>query len=546
MKKNAAPGVVARLEARGTDGLLDAPMVPPRSGRLGRLAANLAVFLIGVIAAGLLLEVMLRVYNPFLTRIKRDHVVLLANRQVRYRSDGRPGIDSEITITLNVLGFRGPNPPSDFAHQLTLIAIGGSTTQCGYQSDEKTWPAVLGQRLQESFRDVWMNNVGIPGHTTHGHLAILRDYVAPLHPKLVLFLVGINDVARASSPGWDREFENVRSHITFSTFKAFLKWASAYSEAVALCVSFWRETEAYRGGLGYGIDRVARLGSAESTDDERQRLELSVGPRPLRAYADRLTELIVTARAAGIEPVLLTQPIAVGLGVDEVSGADLAKARVPGWGNGKTLWEALEAYNDITRLVCRDMDVLLVDLAHQVPKGSRYFADFMHFNNDGAVLVAEIIDRSLCPEIARLYPQFVLRTCPETAQLALPTTHEFSGQEASRRAGEEDGHPLLNGRRGIALPPTPIRARRLRPRTSSSPVAAPRRTTSAGRPSPDGAGLCRASAGLGPRPGDTRARRGRTRLLCRAPPAGARFKRAVGGPRRRITAGRACFLIEAP
>ena len=58
------------------------PTVPPRPRRLRHLAANLVVLLIGIIAAGLVLEGLLRVYNPFLTRIKRDRVVLLDDGQV--------------------------------------------------------------------------------------------------------------------------------------------------------------------------------------------------------------------------------------------------------------------------------------------------------------------------------------------------------------------------------------------------------------------------------------------------------------------------------
>ena len=50
-----------------------------------------------------------------------------------------------------------------------------------------------------------------------------------------------------------------------------------------------------------------------------------------------------------------------------------------------------------------------------MPKSSRYFSDFMHFNNDGTALVAELIDRSLCPYLARRYPAYAIGPCPEPA-----------------------------------------------------------------------------------------------------------------------------------
>ena len=41
---------------------------------------------------------------------------------------------------------------------------------------------------------MWVNNAGLDGATTYRHLILMEDYVVNLRPKVVLFLVGINDV----------------------------------------------------------------------------------------------------------------------------------------------------------------------------------------------------------------------------------------------------------------------------------------------------------------------------------------------------------------
>lgn len=384
---------------------------------LRSLAANLVVLLVGVVLALLLLEVVLRVYNPLQPRIRGNRVVLVTNQRYHYRPVPAPEIDSVITSSINAIGFRGPNPPPDFARRLTIVAIGGSTTQCGLQPDDKTWPAHLGQELEKSFRDVWINDAGLAGHTTFGHLALLEDYVVRLHPRVALFLVGINDAAKAEHSDWDWDSENVRGRISFSSGKAFLKSLSAYSEVAALGMQFSRAAAARKAGLGFDRVEIAALGTFHGPPEAEQRYLATVArPEYLENYAGRLKRLIVVARAAGIEPVFLTQPLLVGPAVDELTGRDLATIQAGGGRSGKMVWDGLEIYNDITRRVCRENDALLIDVAQSMPKSSRYFFDFMHFNNQGTALVAQIIARSLCPELARRYPEFVTAACADSVR----------------------------------------------------------------------------------------------------------------------------------
>jgi hypothetical protein len=55
--------------------------------------------------------------------------------------------------------------------------------------------------------------------------------------------------------------------------------------------------------------------------------------------------------------------------------------------------------------------VKVVDLARELPKSSRYFYDNVHYTNEGAERVAEIIYSSACPYLAKRYPQYRTGAC---------------------------------------------------------------------------------------------------------------------------------------
>jgi hypothetical protein len=50
-----------------------------------------------------------------------------------------------------------------------------------------------------------------------------------------------------------------------------------------------------------------------------------------------------------------------------------------------------ELYNDVTRQTARARGIVLVDAARELPKDSRLFYDFMHFTNEGAAKLGDLV-----------------------------------------------------------------------------------------------------------------------------------------------------------
>jgi len=95
-----------------------------------------------------LAEIALHIYNPLPFRVHGNRIVLPVHQRYRFHNDGASKLDPITIHTKNSLGFRGPDPPTDFAEQLTVLTIGGSTTECLFLSDGKTWTDAMARRLQ--------------------------------------------------------------------------------------------------------------------------------------------------------------------------------------------------------------------------------------------------------------------------------------------------------------------------------------------------------------------------------------------------------------
>lgn len=377
---------------------------PPQPARAASAwKGNLLLLAGGCAAALLLLELFLRLYNPLGVRIRGDRIVLPRNFRETMANAENPKLAPTIVFSKNSLGFRGKEPPRDFDGHLTLLAVGGSTTECLYLTDGTSWPERLGEALAPRFDRLWVNNAGLDGHSTFGHLLLLDQIVLRLRPKVVLFLVGLNDVNRELPTG--REVATGRAPL--------LHRLARHSAIVANALDLRRHLEARELALGYREVDLLRTPQMAADRPRAQALVERHRERSLPGYRSRVRELVRLSRAHGIEPVLLTQPALYGADRDDVTGVSLrwievdAKRQL----HGGLAWRILEEYNDVVREVGAAEDVLVVDLARELPKSSRLYYDFVHFADEGAREVAAITARALCPRLAQRFPEHVRTPC---------------------------------------------------------------------------------------------------------------------------------------
>ncbi len=341
----------------------------------------------GVVAGLVLGEVALRIHNPVEVRIKESEIRLPVNKSIVYRNPGSTKLDAQITCTRNILGFRGSNPPKDFDEHLTMVAVGGSATDCRFLSDGKTWPDRLGGRLAEKFEKVWLNNAGMDGQSTLGHIILLKQVLLELHPDYLIFLVGVNDVGRSDLNRRDVRFIGARTPMG--------RMVDA-SELLSTARVVLRSRQARERQLDHVFDLdLTKLEARQFAEDEvERRLEHARGQKAVFAYRGRLNQIISMARDVGIEPILVTQPTLLGEGIDPTTGVELGPLEY-GVITSSQMGKIIEIYNDVTRSLARAHGTLVIDLARELPKDSAYYYDWIHYTNEGAEKIADILSHEL-------------------------------------------------------------------------------------------------------------------------------------------------------
>jgi lysophospholipase L1-like esterase len=355
---------------------------------------NFLLLLTALVLSLILLEIALRLFPPFEMRFKPDRLVLPVNR--RYVLDNTAKFPTKLPKTTvhtkNSLGFRGAPPPADFVDYLTIVTIGGSTTECFYLSDGKTWTDLLGVKLKQDLPQLWINNAGLDGATTYRHLILLEDYLAQLKPKLALFLVGINDVGLGEIHDKPK-----------GGFASRIKTLANKSEVYSLGLNIRRYFIARSRGLHHVEVDLKTQGSLAVPEAVQQETLRKYREESLKFYRARLEKLVRVSRAQGIEPVFITQPTLYGPGIDPATGVDLEKIRLGEKLNGALMFAVVELYNATLRQVGAENRVLVIDLAREMPRNSVYYYDYLHYTEAGAARVADIISRDLRPFLEKRF-----------------------------------------------------------------------------------------------------------------------------------------------
>ena len=239
-----------------------------------------------------------------------------------------------------------------------------------------------------------------------GHIILMQDYIIKIKPKIVLFLVGINDLGDPKESGSYNTF--TLYNFDNESLKAKLKAFLYKSELVGLTVNISRKIKAARRNLDYYIDfDLKKAEHLTLTDSQIQKVLNLYNDAYFVTYRQRLLKLIELCRQNNIEPIFITQPVLYGKGIDKETSVDLATIKVSNNKNGLLEGELVDLVNQNTARVARENGVFLVDLSSKMPKDSRYYFDLIHFTDEGNEVIAKIISDQLTPYLQAWYKQFV-------------------------------------------------------------------------------------------------------------------------------------------
>lgn len=351
------------------------------------------------------LEIFFRIYRPFKFRVKGNKIILPVNKKYIGHTTKTEKLDETIIHAKNSLGFRGEELPEHYGNHLTIVTVGGSTAECFYISDGKTWTDVLGKMLQRNFKHLWINNAGLDGQSTFGHIVLMEDYITKLKPKVVLFLIGSND--RDNSTFNQYEKRMIGKNGNFRPFR----WLTYHSEVFGIALNVYRWYNARNRGLTHRVVDFRKLKNVDMNEDEKKLVRQYIERIDYKPFETRLRTLIHISRKNNIEPVFITQPTIYGHAIDDITHINLANIRYGNSHIGELAWEGLERVNNVIRRVGKEEHIMVIDLSKDMPKSSKYYYDFIHFSNEGNDKVAEILYKKLCPFLSEEYNHYLFNTC---------------------------------------------------------------------------------------------------------------------------------------
>jgi hypothetical protein len=315
--------------------------------------------------------VRLKEYRPgtrLLLAFPRNHLPYTDNVFTRqYRVD----IDNN--------GFIAPSRKYDRPDKV-IVFLGGSTTECMFVDEDHRFPYVAGQIMeQETGARINSYNGGMSGSNTLNAIDILINKVIPLKPDVVVFMENVNDLSTLLYEGTYWNKRTPRSPL--ETLKK--------RQLVGKLLK-----EMFIPNLNHAYRNLQKTLSGKEEDEfaGARGKELVIDQVKMGSdFAAGLQTIVCTCKAWGIVPVLMTQANRITDHPDPVVEAYI---RRDGGNRGlsyRKFKELYDAFNDIIREVGRKNQVMVIDLAREIPPDKKYLYDLVHFNDAGSQLAAQII-----------------------------------------------------------------------------------------------------------------------------------------------------------
>jgi len=309
------------------------------------------------------------------------------------------GVGNQAVFQTNSDGVRGDELTN--RQQFRVLAVGGSTTECLYIDQQKSWPGLLQKRLSSAYnQEVWVGNIGRSGLSTIGNIIELK-YLLPQYQNidLIVALVGFNDLQSSllntfilNSYKSDEEKIGMVFVVHPPKEKAKFYENSALWNIIKKPINYYFRrnkdmVEDYIGSWYVGA-RNARKRALEICNSLP---DLSVN---LAIFENNINEMIELAQRRSIRIIFLTQPYLWNnnLTADEKDllwfgfTADNKK-----YYSIEALANGLRKFNSRLIEVCKRRKIECIDLENYIPQDTTAFYDDVHFNESGCVKVADIV-----------------------------------------------------------------------------------------------------------------------------------------------------------
>jgi hypothetical protein len=316
----------------------------------------------------------------------------LTNFMLPFPRDHQPFTDNVFTkkYPLNVDSDGFIRPSRKYAQpDLSLVFLGGSTTECMFVDEENRFPFVVGVILeQETGKKINSYNGAMAGTNTLNCIDILVNKVLPLKPRVVVFMENINDLSTLLYEGtywnkntWRSPIQTLhkRESLGLLLKEIFIPNLTAAYKNLTLTVLRGEQDQfaAYRGKKPQ-VDKV----------------------KLNQEFAMNLQTIVDICKVRGIIPVLMTQANRITDRPDPVVETYVGRFGEHASLGYKDFKEIYDSFNATIRQVGQRNQVLVIDLAAEIPPDKTYICDMVHLNDTGSRYAAGLIAARLKSVIA--------------------------------------------------------------------------------------------------------------------------------------------------
>ncbi len=271
---------------------------------------------------------------------------------------------------------------------LSLVFLGGSTTECMFVDEDNRFPYLVGVLLtQETGKKINSYNGGMSGNNSLHAIDLLVNKVMPLKPRAVVFMENINELSTLVYEGTYWNHNNSRAPL--ETLKKVKLVGKLLKE---ICIP--NLNYAYR-----NLKQTLFAGDEDEFAGARHRKLRLDQKRLVQEYEMNLQAIVDLCRVRGIVPVLMTQGNRITNSPDPVVKAYVGQYSAETGITYARFKEIYDAFNETVRRVGRRNRVLVIDLAAAVPPSKEYFYDMLHFNDAGSCYAARVIATQLKPVV---------------------------------------------------------------------------------------------------------------------------------------------------
>jgi lysophospholipase L1-like esterase len=288
------------------------------------------------------------------------------------------GVGPTAHVRYNAWGVRGSDPPPRPA-AYRIVCIGGSSTACTYLDDEKTWPHLIAEYLDEADagQKHWIGNAGIPGYQAAEHLRFANESPVMSEIDCLVVQAGINDYMtclagpKPAPPAWTK--------------------LQLWQLAKNLSRRFSESGTSVEDNAGTVYQRRRALRAKAELSDAQPDLAGC-----LADYTEKLRELVAVCQRRKVRVVLTTQPTLWRESMEDAERALLWFGQLPDgrYLSLEQLRRGMDRYNEAVRTVCRETGAEFVELS-ELDGDSSAFYDDCHLTETGARRVAQRVAAGL-------------------------------------------------------------------------------------------------------------------------------------------------------